>query len=132
MTKHEILTNVYTQLRLAGYVWNKGDFAKRLDYSNSYLASAFSGKRQSHLNGKMFQRILEVFPQVSANYIMNGEGQVLRTNRVNTTFAPVPTFNTEASLLECLAAERESIRQSLTRIDQIIAQFCPCDMRHAS
>ena len=132
MTKHEILTNVYTQLRLAGYVWNKGDFAKRLDYFNSYMASAFTGKRQSHLNGKMFQRIQEVFPQVSANYLMNGEGPVLRTNRINTSFAPLPTVNTEASLLECLIAERETVRQSLSRIDQMIERFCPCDMRKAS
>ena len=70
LTRSQILTNVFLQLRNAGYVYNKSDFARHLNYEGTYMSSRFSGNRE--VSDKTFARILTVFPQVSKTYLFSG------------------------------------------------------------
>lgn len=129
MTRQEILTNVFTQLKLAGYVKNKGDFARRLGYDHCHLAGAFSGSKS--VSNKLLSRILEVFPQVNEDYIRFGSGSVLLgeygaiRNLISRDFVA-------SSLLSVLMDERESIRLSLERVDQMIELLSQRDLKSAS
>ena len=132
MTRQEIFTNIFTQLKNAGFVRNKGDFARRLDYAQTYISCAFSGNRQACLSDKLFSKILAVFPQVNETYVRTGTGSVLRTAGPNLFTGIMPYDDFESSLLDCLITERESIRQSLERIEQMIQILLPRDPKSAS
>ena len=132
MTRQEIFTNVFTQLKNAGYVRNKGDFARRLNYAQSHISCAFSGNRQACLSDRLFSRILEVFPQVNETYVRTGIGSVLRTSGPSLFTGIMPYEHPGNSLLDCLLAERDSLRQSLERVNQMIDILLPRDMKSAS
>lgn len=137
MSRQEILVNVFTQLRNAGFVYNKGDFADKLDYNPSYVSSAFSGKRPNNLNAKFFRRILTTFPAVNETYLRTGCGEVLRTNNATYAsgvlpFASVP--GVPQTILDGLRAEQEVLHRRLNQIDQILDKLSKgymTDHKHA-
>lgn len=131
MTRQEILSNVFFQLRNAGFVYNKGDFARRLHYDPSHMSSIFTGSRK--ISNKVFNRILEVFPQVNELYLRTGVGFVLNASGPrNAAETLLPTGQFDASLLATLLAEREAIRQNLDTLDRMIALISPRDIKSAS
>lgn len=130
MTRQEILSNVFFQLRNAGFVYNKGDFARRLHYDPSHMSSIFSGSRK--ISNKVFNRILEVFPQVNELYLHTGVGFVLNASGPRNAAETLPMSQYDASLLATLLAEREAIRQNLDTLDRMIALISPRDMKSAS
>ena len=130
MTRQEILSNVFFQLRNAGFVYSKGDFARRLRYDPSHMSSAFSGNRK--ISNKVFARILEVFPQVNEVYLRTGMGCVLNATGPRLSAGSFAYSQFDSSLLTSLMAERESLLQNLDRINQMIDILNPRDMKHAS
>lgn len=138
MRRQEILLNVFTQLRNAGFVCNKGDFAKKLKYNSSYVSSAFSGSRPGNLSDKFFRRILSTFPAINESYLMTGCGEVLRGAAYEgyatgiLPFAPIP--GVPQNILEGLRAEQEVLYRRLNQIDRILAQLTGSivtDRKHA-
>lgn len=131
MTRSEILTSVFTQLRAAGFVYNKSDFARHLGYDLAYLSSRFTGNRS--ISNRTFARILNVFPQVSRSFLLTGEGEVLLTNfnPRNNSYG-IPYVNTGDNLIERLFAERDALQCRLDQINQVISILCPRDMKSAS
>lgn len=126
MSRHEILVNVFTQLRNAGFVFNKGDFASKLKYNSSYVSSAFSGSRPANLSDKFFRRILTTFPVVSEAYLMTGCGEVLRgqgTPYFSGILPFAPVEGVPQSILEGLLAEQEVLHRRLNQIDQMLARL---------
>ena len=131
MTRSEILTNVFTQLRNAGFVYNKSDFACHLKYEPSYLSAHFSGNRP--ISDKTFYRILKVFPQVNRAYLFSGEGAILNASGPRKQPALVPLrSSTGDHLLETLMAERSDLQKRLERIDQALSLLCPRELKSAS
>lgn len=132
MSRQEILTNVFLQLRTAGFVYNKGDFARRLNYDPCHLSSAFSGSRS--ISRKLFNRILEIFPQVNSTYLRSGVGEVLNMPgpRQGSGIIFGERQNQVDPLLESLLAERESLLLRLDRVNQMIDILHPRDMKSAS
>lgn len=131
MTRSEILTNVFTQLRNAGFVYNKTDFARHLQYDQTYMSSRFTGNRE--ISDKTFNRILKVFPQVNRAYLFTGEGEVLRTDFSPRLFLQgAPRENSGDSLIDTLIAERDALQQRLDQINQVIDILFPRDMKNAS
>lgn len=130
MTRQEILSNVFFQLRNAGFVYNKGDFARRLHYDPSHMSSIFSGSRK--ISNKVFNRILEVFPPVNELYLRTGVGFVLNASGPRNAAETLHTSQYDASLMATLLAEREAIRQNLDTLDRMIALISPRDMKSAS
>lgn len=131
MTRSEILTNVFTQLRDAGFVYNKSDFARHLGYDQTYLSSRFTGNRE--ISNRTFKRILEAFPQVNKVYLFTGEGDVLRTNFGPRTISQSVLYpNTGDSLVDTLLAERDALQTRLDQINQVISILYPRDMKSAS
>lgn len=125
MSRSEILTNVFTQLRNAGYVYNKTDFARHLRYDKTYMSSRFSGNRE--ISDKTFARILKVFPQVNRTYLLTGQGQVLSIEEPRPRlFGPtIPQASETGSLLDSLIAERDGLQERLDRINQALDILCP-------
>lgn len=125
MTRAEILTNVFTQLREAGYVYNKTDFAHHLRYDPTYISSRLTGNRE--VSNKTLTRILKVFPQVNRDYLFTGKGEVLNTN----TGPRLMGMNDRqedvkgSPLLETLIAERDVLLERLLRINQVIETYNP-------
>ena len=76
MTKQEILHNVYNRLRFTGAVRSKRDLAEKIGYNYSCTSSAFNGVER-YLSDRFFTRILRAFPQVNADYIRTGVGEIL-------------------------------------------------------
>lgn len=132
MSRQEILKNVFLQLRAAGFVYNKGDFAHRLNYDPCHLSGAFSGSRS--ISRKLLNRILEIFPQVNASYLRTGIGNVLNTSgpRQNSGIILCDRQNQVDPLWESLLAERESLLLRLDQINQMISILHPRDMKSAS
>lgn len=134
MTRQEIFVNVFSQLKIAGIVRNKGDFARRLEYAPSYLSSAFSGNRPWNLSDKLFSKLLTVFPQVNETYVRTGCGEVLSCG----TTQVLPGILTSTSighstLLDSLIAEREAMYSRLDQINRIIEVLSPRELsiKHA-
>lgn len=127
MRRQEILLNVFTQLRNAGFVCNKGDFAKKLKYNISYVSSAFSGSRPGNLSDKFFQRILATFSAINESYLKTGCGEVLRGTAYEgyatgiLPFATIP--GVPQNILEGLRAEQEVLHRRLNQIDRILSQL---------
>ena len=131
MTRSEILSNVFTQLRDAGFVYNKGDFARHLNYDPSYLSSRFSGNRE--ISDKTFARILHVFPQVNRAYLFTGRGAILGENSGPREHVQSrPTISRGDSVVDALMAEREALLRRLEKINQVIDILCPHDMKNVS
>lgn len=127
MRRQEILLNVFTQLRKAGFVCNKGDFAQKLNYNPSYVSSAFSGSRPGNLSDKFFRRILTTFPAINESYLMTGCGEVLRGTAYEgyatgvLPFASAP--GVPQNILDGLRAEQEVLHRRLNQIDRILVQL---------
>lgn len=131
MSRQEILVNVYTQLRNAGFVYNKGDFAHQLNYDPCHISSAFSGSRT--ISDKFLARIHQVFPQVNEVYLRTGRGSVLETvgSREYTESLSLGLFR-DSYLIESLLAERDSIQRSLDRVNHLIDMLSRQNMKSAS
>lgn len=131
MSRQEILVNVYTQLRNAGFVYNKGDFAHQLNYDPCHISSAFSGSRT--ISDKFLARIHQVFPQVNEVYLRTGRGSVLETvgPREYTESLSLGLFR-DSYLIESFLAERDSIQRSLDRVNHLIDMLSRQNMKSAS
>ena len=133
MTRSKILSAVFTQLKDAGYVYNKQDFARRLNYSSTYLSPGFSGKRETNLSDKLFATILKVFPQVNETFIRTGLGSVLRDPQVPCPFTGILLKGGSiASLLHSLHQERESLLADLEKVDRMISSLSERNMKSLS
>ncbi len=131
MTRSEILTIVFTQLRNAGIVRNKTDFANKLRYDNSYLSSRFTGNRE--ISNKTFDRISEVFPQVNKNFLFTGEGEILCSSCGTRIIVRNSREDVVGdSFIDALLAKRNELMQHLERINQAIELLRPRDMKNAS
>lgn len=135
MTRQEILVNVFTKLRLAGFVSSQKEFAAAMDYNNSCISSAMNGVER-YLTDRLFKRILRAYPCVNPNYLKKGEGEILiegatATECLNNTHDVSQSQDFGNADINALVAEmaaqremthraQEQTERALAQVDQLI------------
>ena len=80
LERQKRLNEVYEHLHNYCGVHTKGDFADKIDYARAYISSALNGN-EKYLTDKLFTKICEVYPFFNLNYLLNGEGKLLKSDQ---------------------------------------------------
>ena len=77
MEKKDRLTKVFEWLRYEKIISTKKEFAERIKVDKTNLSSAFSGV-DKYLTDSLFNKIADNFPEFDRNWLMTGEGEMLK------------------------------------------------------
>ena len=83
-SKKERLNKAYEYLRFKGVVKNQVEVAKAIGSSRSNVSSAFNGDTRA-LTNNFIIRFAKSFPQISLDWILNGNGSMTTEEQFNET-----------------------------------------------
>lgn len=79
---------LYDYIRSKGKVHNKKEFAAYLEYDYTNISKAFNGKYPLK---EIFNKLLEMNPEISSNWISTGKGEMLKIN-IKGSYPDKPIF----------------------------------------
>ncbi len=136
MEKKDRLTKVFEWLRYEKIISTKKEFAERIKVDKTNLSSAFSGV-DKYLTDSLFNKIADNFPEFDRNWLMTGEGEMLKPSVSQTAVGDNNTqvagngnnVNVAATtLMEELSAQRkltekaqEQVTKSQEQIDRLLS-----------
>ena len=136
MEKKDRLTKVFEWLRYEKIISTKKEFAERIKVDKTNLSSAFSGV-EKYLTDSLFNKIADNFPEFDRNWLMTGEGEMLKPSVSQTAVGDNNTqvagngnnVNVAATtLMEELSAQRkltekaqEQVTKSQEQIDRLLS-----------
>ena len=136
MEKKDRLAKVFEWLRYKKNISTKKEFAEKVGVDKTNLSSAFSGV-DKYLTDSLFNKIADNFPEFDRNWLMTGEGEMLKPavsqNAVGDNNTQVAgngnNVNVAATaLMEELSAQRkltekaqEQVTKSQEQIDRLLS-----------
>lgn len=86
-TKQERLRKVFDYLVFSGHFSTQGDFANIIGTNKTNLSSAMNGN-EKYLSDSLFGKIAATFPEINTQWLLRGEGEMLKVPATLTVFSP--------------------------------------------
>lgn len=86
-TKQERLRKVFDYLVFSGHFSTQGDFANIIGANKTNLSSAMNGN-EKYLSDSLFGKIANTFPELNLQWLLCGEGDMLKVPATLTVFSP--------------------------------------------
>lgn len=109
------INEVYEYLHNKRNIHTKKDFADAIEYAYPYVSSALNGN-EKYLTDKLMKSICSHFSEISLDYLLNGEGELLLPKE------PTIEEQHEANILELYAHMIRSIDDLRQELKKQIAE----------
>lgn len=122
MNRSSILNEAYEWLRYKKLVSSKKEFAAHIGIDKTNLSSAFNGM-EKYLTDNLFIKISEAFPLLDKNWLLTGEGNMLKDQSVSTNSDNTNQQSEDMNandFLKALAEEQRLTREALAQNARLI------------
>lgn len=122
MDKSVRLNEAYEWLRYSKLVSSKKEFAEHIGIDKTNLSSAFNGM-EKYLTDNLFIKISEAFPELNQDWLLTGEGNMLKEQSVSTNFEDTNQQSEDMNVsvfLRALAEEQSLTREALAQNARLI------------
>lgn len=97
-------------------------FAIHIGVNQSVVASMFS--RGTEPSAKILTSILDKCPEISAEWLMRGKGEmIIGSEQPNTSAETTPISDRESALIDTIAMQQETINNLQRRIKELEAEL---------
>ena len=117
MDKSVRLNEAYEWLRYRKLVSSKREFAEHIGIDKTNLSSAFNGM-EKYLTDNLFIKISEAFPELNQDWLLTGEGNMLKEQSVSTYYENTNQQQNDMNIQELL----EAIKRRDQQMDEMLSQ----------
>lgn len=101
MTRVEIIKKAFDYLVFKGDVTTRADFADAISYNRTNLSSAMNGN-EKYLSDSLMGKIAQAFPVFDKNWLLTGEGTMLKVPAATMTPYPADEMVSQATPTEAM------------------------------
>lgn len=116
------LQEVYVYLHKNRNIHTKAEFAESIDYARAYVSSALNGN-EKYLTNKLFESICEKFQELNLEYLLHGEGELLRENKKEDTTHKDNALELYAQMIRGLDDLRQQLKQELAEVQAMKQEY---------
>lgn len=116
------LQEVYVYLHINRNIHTKAEFAESIDYARAYVSSALNGN-EKYLTNKLFESICEKFQELNLEYLLHGEGELLRENKKEDTTHKDNALELYAQMIRGLDDLRQQLKQELAEVQAMKQEY---------
>lgn len=88
----ERLREVYNYLKFKKIISKQDDLATLMGYNRVSVSRALNG-HEGYLTKEFLYKLTDVFPEINYNWLLTGEGSMLKESKIETNITPVPQDN---------------------------------------
>jgi hypothetical protein len=112
------LQEVYVYLHKNRNIHTKAEFAESIDYARAYISSALNGN-EKYLTNKLFESICEKFHELNLEYLLHGNGELVKENKKEDTTHNDNALELYAQMIRGLDDLRQQLKQELAELQTL-------------
>jgi hypothetical protein len=116
------LQEVYVYLHKNRNIPTKAEFAESIDYARAYISSALNGN-EKYLTNKLFESICEKFHELNLEYLLHGNGELVKENKKEDTTHNDNALELYAQMIRGLDDLRQQLKQELAELQTLKQEY---------
>ena len=116
------INEVYEYLHNKRNIHTKKDFADAIEYAYPYVSSALNGN-EKYLTDKLMKSICSHFSEISLDYLLNGEGELLLPKKSTAEQQETNILELYAHMIRSVDDLRQELKKQIAEVQSLNSEL---------
>ena len=116
------INEVYEYLHNKRNIHTKKEFADAIEYAYPYVSSALNGN-EKYLTDKLMKSICNHFPEISLDYLLNGEGELLLPKKSTAEQQEANILELYAHMIRSIDDLRQELKKQIAEVQALNSEL---------